>query len=252
MHVEPLTLDAEGRTQFRFDTKQNSLRPFTNVLWNYQFMFPDGSTAQSETFFVRYADDRFHWQTLDTDLLRVNWYQGDAKFGQTALDAAQSGLELISRFMTLDLTQPVEIFIYANPDDLRGTLVTGSETWVAGHANPALGVVMVMIEPGPEQNIRMEQRIPHELMHVMLYRSVDQGYQNIPAWLREGTATLAEIYPNADYDRALVDAVTNNDLIPLKICAFPFLPIRIKHFWHMPNHDRLRITSTMPTALLDY
>jgi hypothetical protein len=82
---------------------------------------------------------------------------------------------------------------------------------------------MVVIEPGAEQRITMERRIPHELMHVMMYRSVGIGYNNIPAWLREGTATLAEIYPNADYDRVLADAVTNNDLIPLKdLCvSFP-------------------------------
>ena len=222
-HVEPLTLDAEGGTKFRLDAQQNNLRPFTNVLWNYQFLFPDGSTAQSQTFFVRYIDDRFGWQTLESGTLRVNWYQGDARFGQAALDSAQLGLGSISRLVPLDLAQPVEIFIYANTEDLRGTLAPGSETWVAGHADPALGVAMVLIEPGPEQNIRLEQRIPHELMHVMLYRSVDKGYQNIPAWLREGTATLAEIYPNADYDRALADAVTKNDLIPLKdLCvSFP-------------------------------
>jgi hypothetical protein len=69
----------------------------------------------------------------------------------------------------------------------------------------------------------MEQRIPHELMHIMLYRSIGQGYQNVPAWLREGMATLAEIYPNADYDRVLADAVTSDDLIPLRdLCtSFP-------------------------------
>jgi hypothetical protein len=222
-HIQLLDVQADGRTEFRFDTRQNILRPFANVKWNYQFTFPDGSTTQSESFFIRYADDRFSWQVLETGALQVNWYHGDANFGQAALDAAQAGLESIGRFMPPDLAQPIEIFIYANTDDLRGTLIPGGESWVAGHADPALGVVMVVIEPGAEQNINMEQRIPHELMHVMLYRRVGAGYNNLPAWLREGTATLAEIYPNADYERALADAATNNDLIPLRaLCAsFP-------------------------------
>jgi hypothetical protein len=82
---------------------------------------------------------------------------------------------------------------------------------------------MVVIEPGAEQSILMEQRIPHELMHVMLYRRVGAGYGNIPTWLREGMATLAEIYPNPDYDRVLADAAATDKLIPLKdLCAsFP-------------------------------
>jgi hypothetical protein len=116
----------------------------------------------------------------------------------------------------VDLAQPVEFYIYANTNDLRATLKDGANDWIAGHADPSLGVVMVVIEPGGEQNITMEQRIPHELMHVMMSRAVGVGYQNIPLWLREGTATLVEIYPNPDYDRVLADAAARNDLIPLK------------------------------------
>lgn len=221
--VEPLTMDADGHTEFRFDIKQNNLRPFTTIKWSYRFTLPDASTVQSESFSMRYTDDRFEWQTFESGALRVNWYNGDTNFGQAALNTVQSGLSSVSELMPVDLAQPVEFFIYANSDDLRGTLNPGGEDWVAGHADPALGVVMVVIEPGAEQNITMEQRIPHELMHVMMYRAVDAGYINIPLWLREGTATLAEIYPNADYDRVLADAVPGNGLIPLKsLCAsFP-------------------------------
>jgi hypothetical protein len=223
MHVESLTMQTDGHTEFRFDTKQNILRPFSKVKWNYQFTFPDGSTTQSEPFFIRYSDERFDWQTLESDMLRVNWYQGDAKFGQAALDAARAGMASIHRLMTLELTQPIEIFIYAHPDDLRATLAQGKDEWVAGHVDPALGVVMVVIEPGADQGITLEQRIPHELMHVMQYRRVGLGYNNIPAWFREGTATLAEIYPNADYDRVLADAVSSDHLIPIRdLCtSFP-------------------------------
>lgn len=169
------------------------------------------------------ADDPFNWQTLESGALKVHWYQGDANFGQAALETSQAGLESIAKLVPPNLEPPIEIFIYANADDLRGALVSGNENWVAGHADPALGVVRVAIEPGAEQKITMEQRIPHELMHIMLYRSIGPGYQNVPAWLREGMATLAEIYPNADYDRVLADAVKNNDLIPLKdLCvSFP-------------------------------
>ncbi|HLO32777.1 MAG TPA: peptidase MA family metallohydrolase [Anaerolineales bacterium] len=220
--VEPLSIQADGSTEFRLDTKQNVLRPFTDVKWNYQFTLPDGSMVESESFFLRYADNRFNWQTLELGALRLNWYAGDPNFGQAALDAAQAGLGSISSLLPLNLAQPVEIFIYANADDLRGTLVLGGEDWVAGHADPALGVVMVVVEPGAEQAITMEQRIPHELTHVMMYRNIGAGYHNIPAWLREGTATLAETYPNADYDRALTNAVASHSLMQLKELCISF------------------------------
>jgi hypothetical protein len=169
------------------------------------------------------ADNGFDWQTLELGALKVHWYDSDTRFGEAALDAAWAGMESISRFMAPDLGQPVDIFIYANSEDLRAAQTPGGEDWAAGHANPALGLVRVVIEPGAEQAIRMEQRIPHELMHVMLYRRVGPGYVNLPTWLREGMAALVEIYPNPDYDRVLAAAVERNSVIPLhELCAsFP-------------------------------
>jgi hypothetical protein len=172
---------------------------------------------------TRPADDRFNWQTLESGMLKIHWYEGDLNFGQDALETAQAGLESIGSLVPPDLEQPIEIFIYANADDLHGALVPGKEDWVAGHADPELGVVLVLIEPGPQQGITMEQRIPHELMHVMLYRHVGAGYKDLPIWLREGMATLAEMYPNAEHERVLKDARAGSALIPLKdLCvSFP-------------------------------
>ena len=221
--VQPLLIDSTGHAEYRFDVKQNLLRPFSTVKWQYQFGLVDGTTFQSQDYSVRYEDNRFDWQTLETGAVKVHWYNRDPNFGQAALNAAQAGLDSSGRLISVNLAQPIDVYIYASADDLRGTLVLGGEEWVAGHADPALGVVMVLVEPGADQNIIMEQRIPHELMHVMTYRSVGTGYRNLPAWLREGLATLAEIYPNADYDRVLREASTNNSLIPLKdLCgSFP-------------------------------
>ena len=221
--IEPLSLDVDGRTEYVLDTKQTIIPPFSDLKWSYQFTLSDGSTTNSEIFSVRYADDRFAWQTLQAGSLRVSWYSADASFGQSALEAAQSGLASVSKLVAVDLAHPVEFYIYANANDLRATLREGDSEWIAGHADPALGVVMVAIEPGADQKTLMEQRLPHELMHVMMSRAIGVGYENIPAWLREGTAALAEIYPNPEYDRALADAASGNRLIPLEgLCAsFP-------------------------------
>jgi hypothetical protein len=172
---------------------------------------------------TRPADESFNWKTLESGMLKIHWYEGDVNFGQDALETAQAGLGSIRSFVPLDLEQPVEVFIYANADDLQGELGAGREDWVAGHADPELSLVRVLIEPGPQQGIAMEQRIPHELMHVMLYRHVGTGYNNLPVWLREGTATLAEMYPNADHERVLKNALMGHTLIPLNdLCtAFP-------------------------------
>jgi len=217
--VQPVQF-SDGRSEYRLDARQNLVRPFASIRWYYELTLSDGSVVQSDSYAMRYDDNRFAWQKLEAGSLRVMWVQGDAAFGANALNAAQSGLQTINNLVPVDLTQPVDIFIYPTQNDLAAL---GTETWAAGHANPALGVVLVVIEPGASQSLSMDQRIPHELMHVMLYRQIGAGFRQLPGWLNEGIATLAEINPNADYDRVLLDASNRNTLIPVAdLCAsFP-------------------------------
>jgi hypothetical protein len=224
--VQPLTLTPEGHAEYRLDTRLNILRPFSTLRWYYEITLADGSTSQSENYSVLYEDNRFQWQTLNAGTVQMHWYNGDANFGTAAMNAAQAGLVSISRILPLDLAQPVDIFIYASEDDLRATLAPSGEAWVAGHADPALGVVTAVIAPGTQQTLFMERSLPHELMHMMTYRSLGAGYNNLPAWLSEGLGTLAEINPSSDYDLALTDALNRNGLIPLMDLCASFSPDR--------------------------
>jgi len=223
--VQPVVFTA-GRAEYRFDTQQNLVRPFSVVRWYFELTLLDGSKVQSAPDSIRYDDNRFAWQKLEAGPLRVMWVQGDATFGQNALNAAQSGLRAIENILPVDLNQPVDIYIYTAQSDFAAL---GVETWASGHADPALGVVLVVIEPDSNQSVNMDQRIPHELMHVMVYRQTGSGYNNLPFWLSEGLATLAEINPSPDYENILLATSARFDLISLAdLCAsFPAEPDRV-------------------------
>ncbi len=221
--VEPIAFN-QGRAEYRLDTRQNIVRPFSLLRWHYQLTLADGAAVQSESFSMRYDDNRFDWQRLESGALRLMWFDGDANFGQNALNAALSGLQTINEIVPPDLSQPVDIFIYPTQSDLPPNLSLGGEQWLAGNASPALGVIVVVIESGSNQNLIMEQRIPHELMHVMLYRHLGGGYNNLPAWFSEGIAMQTELYPNVEYDRVLAEAGARNTLIPLKDLCASFSP----------------------------
>ncbi len=167
----PIQLNDVGYGEYRLDASQMILRPFSFVRWHYQFTLADGSTIQSENFFVQYNDNRFEWQKVESGAVRVMWYQGDTAFGQSVLNTALSGLQNVNQMLPPDLSQPIDIYVYASQNDLPSNLSPSGTGWLAGHADPSLGTIAVVIEPGSNQNILMEQRVPHELMHVILYRA---------------------------------------------------------------------------------
>lgn len=222
--VEPLTPAADGSVSFQYNATQNILPPFSRVIFWFQVTLANGETAASPVYNFRYADNRFEWRQSAQGAISVHWYRGDDAFGQAALDAAYAGLENISQWMPVNLDAPLDIYIYADPAALQGTLYLGGSEWMGGHANPDLGVTMVTIAPGPSQSLEMEAEIPHELAHVMLYRSLGEDYPRIPTWLNEGLASLAERYPNPDYKTTLENAVEKDALLSFTDLCDSFPP----------------------------
>jgi hypothetical protein len=205
-----------------------SLRPFSSISFHWELTLEDGTNFVSAPERFNYIDNRFSWKTLQKDLsqdtkLVVHWYQGDLQFAQDVLNVADAGRERIQDLLTLYMPGKLDIYVYADPETMQAPLNPDSANWVAGHAAPDLGVILVTLPEGPEQRLLVEQRIPHELMHVMLYKWNPLGYPNLPIWLNEGLASNAELDPNPDYRILLEDAAKMNSLIPLpKLCSsFP-------------------------------
>lgn len=218
------TLQADGEAVFKFDLKNYTLRPFSKVQYRYRLELEQGEPFLSDFLSFDYTDNRFDWQKLDDAPFRAFWYVGDITFAQDVLDVAQQGLQRSQTLLPIELKQPmIDIYVYDNATDMQAAMELDGETWIAGHADPSLGVMIVALPGGPDQRMIMSQRIPHELMHILLYEAMGDSYQNLPTWLNEGLASTAELYPNPDYQVLLKNAYQKNSLLPLNsLCeTFP-------------------------------
>jgi hypothetical protein len=206
-------VDEDGNLLARHEIADGRLRPFAEIAYWFRLFFDDGTSFDSPQSSFHYNDNRFAWQTLEDGNLRIHWYAGDLAFGQSALDAARNGVERASLLLSTNLSQPVDIYIYADSTDLRATIEASGQAWVGGHASPDLYLALVSVAPGPEQALGMERKIPHELAHILTYAVAGEHYGLLPLWLREGIATISEIYPSPDYLRSLEYAVENESLL---------------------------------------
>jgi hypothetical protein len=221
--VETLQVAEDGSVSFTYDASLNLIPPFSSMVVWFQATLSDEKTYTSDPVTFPYNDQRFPWRTTSSANVTIHWYAGDDAFGAAALDAAGAGMLAMREFVPVSLTDPIDIYIYSNDSDLQNTLALGGQQWVGGHADPQLGVVLVAIEPGPNQSIDLETKIPHELTHVMMYRSLGESYARQPLWLLEGIASMVELYPNLEYKRALEDASQKNNLLAFSsLCtSFP-------------------------------
>jgi hypothetical protein len=208
---------------YRHDLRTQALRPFTRVYYWFHLKLQNGEEFTSPSFWFDYEDNRFEWQTLENGIFQVRWYEGDLTFGQKVLNIAQKGLETGQKTIPVQAPKPLKIYVYASDTDLQTATQLVGQPWVAGYAHPDLGAVMVSVHAGPEENLELERKIPHEITHILLAQSTGTGYFRLPTWLVEGLATASELYPNPDHERALQMARQEGSLFPINsLCgAFP-------------------------------
>ena len=217
------TVDSAGQVRYVANLDDDPIRAFSTVAYWFEVTLKNGQTLKSERGSLYYEDNRFEWRKRASADFRVHWYEGDDEFAQSLLDVAELGLENIQKYLPLKLNKPVELYAYASAQEMRVSLQTLGNNWVGAHADPQLGVMLVSLPRSPEQRLEMERQIPHELMHLLLYQWLGVGYGNLPVWLNEGLASVAELYPNPDYLTLLDKANDDDKLLPLtSLCqTFP-------------------------------
>jgi hypothetical protein len=198
------------------------IQPFSSLSYYWELYYSDQDLFTSQTEEYAYDDDRFDWQVVERDGIQVHWYQGDRQFAEDMLDLAKKGNQEIQQILPLPEAGDLDIYIYSDAEVLQAALLKGTTDWVAGHADPRLGVIAIALPEVPEQRLLAEQRIPHELVHILLYRYTKVGYQYLPAWLSEGLASSAELYPNPEYRFILMEASRSGDLLPLPSLCVDF------------------------------
>lgn len=199
------------------------IAPFNRVEYWWQVVTETGEQLTTEAQSFVYEDNRFAWQRLERDGVEVHWFEGDVAFGQAGLDIAASSLRSISREIGAPPPDRVQVYIYADAAALQAGLQLGGRSWVSGHADPALGVVLVSAPPGLESRLELEREIPHELTHLLIHQIVGPaGYDNLPTWLNEGLAANSEGAPDPRYRLALDEAASSNSLLSLESLCGPF------------------------------
>jgi hypothetical protein len=211
--MRELDIQPGNQVIFQYNPSDDPIRAFSAIDYWFELELDSGKMFTSPHETLIYEDNRFDWQERETDNFHLRWYEGDGSFSQSVLDVAELGLDKAKNLLPFTLKEPVEIYAYGNAVEMRSALQSFGKNWVGAHADPDLAVMVLSLPPGPEQRLEMERQIPHELMHILLYQNIGPGYANLPVWLNEGLASIAELYPNPDF-LTLLEKAQEKDTLP--------------------------------------
>lgn len=220
--AEPAMVNANNEITYDLDLTQEPIRPYSTIIYWFESTSRDGEVISSPKISFMYEDNRFDWQTRNSDLFSVHWYEGDTTYAQNLQDVAELGFQKIQKLLPITLVDQIDIYAYASAAEMREILQESGNDWVGAHTDPEIGVMVVSLPEGPEQRLEMERQIPHELMHIMLFEHLGPDYVNLPIWLNEGLASVAELSPNPDYFSLLNNAQKNGSLISITSLCVTF------------------------------
>ena len=184
--------------------------------WHWEFIYASGETFETEPQIWRYEDPRFEWQSLKEGDLEIAWYH-DRGVAETMMREGLQALEEISPFLGLDELIPIKVYVWANTEDARQVERIQSERFEESVITGGTRVLADLV------HIYQPSRwvVRHELTHVLTKLAGEGPYGDLPAWLDEGMATIAE----GDWlDRrggALQFAINNDQVLSLRSMESP-------------------------------
>lgn len=191
--------------------------PNTRIGARWRLVPADGGVAVAlgPEVSVLYRDDRFDWQTVAGDLVRVHWYEGGAAFGARALEIGERAVAETTALLGVTEEEPIDFFVYGAQQPFYDALGPGTRENVGGQANAGIRTLFALITPDEIDDPWVGVVIPHELVHLVFNTAVDNPYHFPPRWLNEGLA----VYLSQGYepgDRNVVErAARDGTLIPL-------------------------------------
>ena len=207
---------------YRRPTPEGSIFPKTRVELGFRLTLDDGQVIDGPPSNVLYEDDRYAWQTLEGELVRVHWYKGNDAFGRRALSVGEQGVADASELLGVTETEPIDFYIYADESALRSVLGPAIRENVGGIALPEIRTLFANIGPTHVNDAWIRVVIPHELTHLVFRTATSNPYHAPPHWLNEGLAVyLSEGY--AAGARASVErAARDGAIMPLRALVGQF------------------------------
>ena len=185
------------------------------------WLIEDASGHRSETSpaSIKFDDLRYDWNSLTSDQIALYWHQGDQSFAQELMDTAHGALQRLASDTGVSLEQPVTIYVYASPEELRGALIFPYE-WTGGIAFYDFGTIAIGIAP---YDLAWGKRaMAHELAHMVVHQAVFGPFGNVPVWLDEGLAVYTEGELRSDFRSRLDEAISEDELISVRSLASSF------------------------------
>ena len=214
------TAAADIKVEWTWQMQQSgSLPPGALLWWQWQVQDASGAQFTSPRQTMTWLDSSHSWQVISGGNINLHYYDGGPAFGQALHTAAVTALVRLTQDVGLGTQQPVDIYIYANSNDMQAAVLFQPD-WAGGLAFPEDNIVIIGVST--DQLDWGKGAEAHELTHVLVGHLTFTCLGSIPRWLNEGLAMYGQGGALPDQVALLDQARVTSTLPALSSLAGPF------------------------------
>ncbi len=197
-----------------WEMKQSgSLPPGAQIAWRWRVTDASGKETVSEEKTVTWLDSQHDWKVIEGDGIGLYYYDRSQSEAQKLHQAAVDALQRLKADIGFEFTQVVNLFIYANNDDMKDAVLY-EPNWTGGQAFSNHRIIIIGIGAGElDWGLSTEA---HELTHVLIGQLTFSCLGEIPTWLNEGLAMYGEGGPSAYEKQRLDQAIADNSIFSIR------------------------------------
>jgi hypothetical protein len=218
------TAEETIEADYSVDLADVRLSPFTTVTYWWILSTESGEELSVPQRQLSYEDNQFDWREARQEGIRIYWTGEESGLGQLTLDIIAEAIPQLETVLPGQSSSALRFYIYPSSADLRAALRLTGRDWVGGHADPELGVILLVSVNAKTAATDLRRSIPHELTHFRLYQATGANYDTLPLWFSEGLATTMEAAPYAGYEVLLKSALDSDTTIPFSELCYQFPP----------------------------
>jgi len=222
----PFEPSTSVNVEWTWDMRQSgSLPPGATIWWHWRYTDEHGRETVSDQKTITWLDEVHNWQTISTGQLHLRWYGRDRNFAEKMMNAGLTGLERNEKMAGLGTSDPIDIYVYPNYEDLREAILYES-SWTGGVAYPEHNIVIMGL--APSESSWDEGTLIHELTHVLVGHLTFSCLGYVPQWLNEGLAVYSEGPLDPQFQEPLQQAIQNDTLLSIRSISGAFSEISDK------------------------
>ena len=227
MELEPETGNAvAGEVLFKSRTANEYIPPGTRLSYHFEIRTEDGGRHATEPEIIVYLNRGLDWQSVAHELINVYYYPlgsdraAAENRAQSVLQVASDTYELMQPILGVDLTEPMNIVLYSDYDDMRAGLRPSSR--VAAQQLRTLGQAFsnerALLVDGSADFFIGDNTLTtaaHEFTHLLVADAAGSAHTAIPTWLNEGLAVYSEQNEDSEFGYYLEQAIRSDAVPPL-------------------------------------